>query len=69
MEKSLNLNDFDVKGGLDKHVQLVNDRLNYFSVDEASKCKLFALTLVGPTMLWLNGLPKMSILSWTNFFE
>lgn len=36
---------------------------------EASKCKLFALTLVGPNRLWFNGLPGGSTESWTNFYK
>lgn len=47
-------------------MQLVNDQLNYFSMDEASKCKLFALTLVIPARLWFNGLLDGSIESLTN---
>lgn len=55
MGKSPKLGEYDGKGDPYKQVQLVNDRINYFSIDEASKCKLFALTLVHPTMLWFIG--------------
>lgn len=61
------LGEYDGKRDLDEHMQLANDRLNYFSADEASKGKLFALTLVGPTRIWCNGLPNGSIGSWTDF--
>lgn len=49
-----------------EHVLLVNERLNYFHSDVASKCKLFALTLIGFTKLWFNDLLDESIKSWTN---
>lgn len=69
MEEPPKLGDYNVKRDPDEHVQVVNDRLNYFSADDASKCKLFVLTLVGSTMLWFNGLSGISIESWTNFCE
>lgn len=50
-------------------MQLINDRLNYFSVDEVSKCKLFKLTLVGSARLWFNGMSDVSIKSQTDFCE
>lgn len=46
IEKMPKLGEHDEKGYPGEYVQIVNDRLNYFYVDEASKCKLFALTLV-----------------------
>lgn len=49
------LGEYDEKGYPGVYVQIVNDRLNYFYADEASKCKLFALTLVSLAMLWFNG--------------
>lgn len=61
MDKPLKLCEYDGKGDHDEHVQLVDDRLNYFSTDEASKCKLFTLTLVGLARMWFNGLPDESI--------
>lgn len=69
MEKQSKLGEYDGNGNLDEHVQLVNDRLNYFSEDHISKCKLFALTLILPIMLWFNDLPYGSITSWTDFCE
>lgn len=45
------LGEYDRKGSLDKHVHLVNDKLNYFSVDEAFKCNVFSLSLVASSRL------------------
>lgn len=67
MEKSPKLSDYDGKGDPDEHVQLVNDRMSYFSIDNAPKCKLFMLTQVDLTLLWFNGLPDRSIDSWAEF--
>lgn len=69
MEKPPNLGECNGKWDLDKHVQLAYDQLNYFSVDEDSKWKLFALTLVGPTKIWFNGMSGRSIESWMNFYK
>lgn len=69
LEKPLKLGENNRKGNLDKHVQLVNKQLNYFHANEASKFKLFALTLIGLARLWFNALPDESIESWTNFCE
>lgn len=55
------LGEYDANGDLDKDVQLANDQLSYFSNDEASRCKLFSLTVVGPTRLWFNGMSNGSI--------
>lgn len=51
VEKPPKLGEYDGKEDTDEHMQLVNDQVNYFNTDEASKCKLFALALVGPDML------------------
>lgn len=67
MEKTPKLSDYDGKGDLDEHMQLVDDRFSYFGVDDASKCKLFALALVGPACLWFYGLPDKCNNSWTKF--
>lgn len=40
MEKPPKMGNYDGKGDPDKHMQLVNNRLSYFSVDGVSKCKL-----------------------------
>lgn len=69
MKKSTKLREYEGKGDPDEHVQLVNDWMNYFSTDKASKCKLFALTLVGPSKMWRNGLSDGSIESWVDFYE
>lgn len=45
MEKPPKLGEYDVKGDPIEHVELINKRPNYFNIDEASKCKLFSLTL------------------------
>lgn len=63
------LGGFNGKGDPIKHAQLVNNRLNYFSIDDASKCNLFAETLIGPARLWFNGLPDESITSYMGFCE
>lgn len=44
MEKLTKLGEYNGKENMYEHVQLVNNKLNYLSVDKASKCKLFALT-------------------------
>lgn len=67
MESPPKLREYDGNGDLDEHIQLVNERLNYFNIDEAYKCKLFSLTLVVLTILWFNGLSDGSIKSWINF--
>lgn len=53
----------------DEHVCLVDDRMSYFNVDDAPKCKLFALTLIWPTQLWFNGLPDGNINSGVEIHE
>lgn len=64
MQKPQNLGEYDGREDHDKHIQLVNDRLNYYIIDEAFKCKLLTLALVGPTRMWLNSLPDGCIKSW-----
>lgn len=59
MENPPKLREYDGKGDSDKHMHLVNDLLNYFDADKASKGKLFAFTLVGPAKFWFNGLSDM----------
>lgn len=54
MEKPLRWNEYDGKGDMDEHMQLMNDWINYYNTDKASKCKLLALTLVGPISLILG---------------
>lgn len=56
MENPPKVGDHDGKGDLDEHVQLVNGRLSYFIIDDASKCKLFVLTLARSARLWFNDL-------------
>lgn len=46
MQKPTKLGEYDGKGDLDEYVKLVNDRINYYSVDDTSKWKLLELTLV-----------------------
>lgn len=50
-------------------MQIVNDQMNYFSVDKMSKCKKIALTLVRSPRLWFNGLLDWYIESWIDFYE
>lgn len=38
LEKPHKLKEYDGKGDPKEHVQLINERLNYFQVDEATKC-------------------------------
>lgn len=45
----------------------MDDQLSYFSADGVSKCKLFALTLVGLVWLWLNVFLNECIDSWMEF--
>lgn len=63
MEKPPKLTDYDGKGDPNENEQLVDKQLNYFGGYEASKCKLFTLTLVGPTRLRFNDLPDGCIYS------
>lgn len=67
MEKPPKLSDYDGKWDPDEYIQLVDDRMSYFSADDVSKCKLFAVTLVRPTQFWFNGLPDGCIDSWMEF--
>lgn len=69
IEKPPKLNEYDGKGYPDECVHIKNDQLSYFSVDDAPKCKLFALTLVESAQLWFNSLPKESIDSWPGLCE
>lgn len=69
MEKPPKLGEYNRKGDPREHVRLVNDQLNYFSVDDASKFKLLALSLVGLSRPWFNNFPDKSIESWTNFYK
>lgn len=64
MQKPHELEEYNGKGDPDKHVQLVNDRFNYYCIYDAFKFNLLVLTLVGPTMLWFNGLPNCCIELW-----
>lgn len=57
MEKPSKLRNYDEKEGLNEHIQLVDDQLSCFSTDDASKCKLFALTMVVPARLWFIVMP------------
>lgn len=66
MYKLPKLGEYDGKGDLDKSMQLIN-KLNYYGVDEASKCKSLALMLVGSARLWINGLHYSCIKSWIGF--
>lgn len=63
MDKPPKMGKYDGKGDPDEHMYLVNDWINYFSIDDTSSCKLFALTLIELTRLWFNGLPDDSITS------
>lgn len=63
------LNKCNRKRDLDKHVQLVDKHLNYFHIDESSKCKLFALTLKEFSRLWLEALQDGNIELWTGLCE
>lgn len=51
MEKPPKFSENNRKGDPYENVQLVNDWLNYFSANEASKCMVFVLTLVGSSRL------------------
>lgn len=61
MKKPPKLGKYNGKGDLEEHIQLIDDRLNYFIANKASKYKLFTLTLVRPTRLWFNGLPTEAL--------
>lgn len=61
MQKPPKLGEYNGNEDSDKHIQLVNDILNYYNANDASNCKLLELTLVGPTRLWFNGLPDECI--------
>lgn len=67
MENPSKLSEYDGKENPYVLVQLINERLNYFNTDEASKCKLFALTLIRSARLWFNSLPDENIQSLTDF--
>lgn len=69
MEKPSKFGDYIGKRDPDEHVQLVNDRLSYFSIDDTSKCKLFASTLVRYTRMWFNSMADGNIDFWVEFCE
>lgn len=56
MKKPPMLGEYNGKGYPDEHMQFINDRLDYYNVDDASKCKLLELMLVIPARLLLKGL-------------
>lgn len=45
MENPPNLANYDGNGYPDEHVELVNEQLSYFSVDDALKCIFFVLPI------------------------
>lgn len=47
-------------------MQHVDDRLDYYHVNEALKCNLFTLTLTELTMICFKSLPNKNIDSWTD---
>lgn len=69
MEKPPKLSEYNGKGDPNKHVQLINERLNYFNADKASKWKNFVLNLFESYKLWSNAFPNLSIKSWVNLSE
>lgn len=69
MEKLPKVGEYNGKGYLDKHIQLINERLSYLTLDETSKFKIFSLDLAVPAILWFNNLPNGSIKSWINLSE
>lgn len=69
MEKPSRLTDYDGKGDPDEHVQVMDNWLSYFSIDDAFKCNLFALNLFEPSRLWFNVLPDGCINYWEEFYK
>lgn len=69
MEEPPKLAKYDGNADSDEHMQHVNDLLNYFSIDDTYKFKLFALNLIRMTEMWFNGFSHGSITSWINFSE
>lgn len=59
--KTPKMNEYNEKGDIDKHMQLINECLNYFHVEEASKCKLCALNLMISSRLWFNTLSNRTL--------
>lgn len=43
MQNPLKLEEYNGNRDPDEHMQFFNDGLNYYCVDDASKCKLLAL--------------------------
>lgn len=68
-EKLPKIGEYNGKGYLDEHIQLINESLSYFTLDETSKFKMFAMSLVVPATLWLNSLPNGNIKSWIDLSE
>lgn len=56
MKKPPMLGEYNGKGDPAEHMQIVNDRLDYYNTDDASKCKLLAVMLVKPARLLFKGL-------------
>lgn len=68
-DKHPKLSEYYRKEDPDKHVQLVNDRLNWLNANKASKCNMFTLTMIGLSRLGFKGLPDKCIKSWKTFCE
>lgn len=42
------MNEYDWDEDLYEHIQIVDNRLNYFHIDDISKCKLFESLTLAP---------------------
>lgn len=61
MVKKPNLSEYDGKGDPDEHMQVVNERVNYFKANSVSQCNLLAMTLIVSARLCIIGLLDGSI--------
>lgn len=61
LEKLVQLQSYSVNLDLDKHVEHMDDRLDYYHANQDVKCKLFALTLTESTKALFKSLPMESI--------
>ncbi|MCH80822.1 hypothetical protein A2U01_0001596 [Trifolium medium] len=58
------LETYDGTKDPDEHLEHIDTILDYYQAPGAIKCRLFVLTLKGPTMTWFKGLEDDSIDSW-----
>lgn len=69
MKKPPKIWSYDGTEELDKHVEHVDNILNYYHTQGIVKCKFCALTLIGAAMRWFKTLPYGSVGSWKDICD